>query len=58
MGLTKAQRYNKRLHEIFDLARKQGVIDDKVSCTSCMRVVRKKDTDICGRCKKCSGGGF
>lgn len=53
MGLTKAQRYNKRSDEIFDYARKIGAIDDKVTCTKCMRTLRKKDINMFGRCKKC-----
>ena len=58
MGLTSAQRYNKRMEEIFEKARKLGAIDDKVTCTICMRVIRKKDVDIMGRCKKCAKKGF
>lgn len=50
---TGSQRYNKRMEEIFEYARKVGAIDDKVTCTNCMKVVRKKDTDMCGMCKHC-----
>lgn len=53
MGLTSAQRYNKRMHEIFEYAKKVGAIDDKVTCTVCMKVIREKDTDMMGRCKTC-----
>ena len=55
VGLTSAQRHNKKMNEIFDYARKVGAIDDKVTCTRCMKVLRKKDVDMMGRCKKCRG---
>ena len=53
MGLTSAQRYNKKMFEMFEKAKEQGVIDDKVTCTVCMKVLREKDVDMMGRCKKC-----
>jgi len=55
MGLTSAQRYNRKMEEIFAEAKKLGAIDDKVTCTVCGKVVREKDVDMMGRCKKCRG---
>lgn len=57
-GLTSAQRYNKRMNEIFAEAKRLGVIDDKVSCTMCGKVIREKDIDMMGRCKKCQRKGI
>jgi len=53
MGLTSAQRHNRMMDKIFETAKEQGAIDDKVTCIDCMKVFRSKDVDIMGRCKIC-----
>jgi len=53
LSYKSAQRYNKRMNEIFEYARKVGAIKDEVTCGKCMKVMKKKDVDMMGLCKKC-----